>query len=245
MKPTTREEFKEVCLRELGRPAIQIELDDDQIDDRIDEALSYYWDYHFDGTEKIYYKHQITQTDINNKYITIPDNIIGAVHVFPLSSSVIGQSMFDVRYQIALNDVWTWQSTSMIPFYMTFQHIQLIEQLLVGQQQFTYNRHVNRLAIQTNWDRMSVGEYLLIEAYQIVDPDMYPEVWNDRWLKKYAVQLLKRQWGTNLKKYQGMALPGGVQFNGQIIYDEANNEIKMLEEEMINSYSLPAAFMIG
>jgi transposase len=244
--PTTRKEFIDVCMRELGRPAVNIELDADQIDDRIDEALSFYNDYLFDGAEKVFYKYQVTSTDIANSYLTLPDNIIGAVNIFPISSMLYGQSMFDVRYQIALNDMWTFTSTSMIPYYMTFAQLQFIEQLLIGQQPIRYNRNSNILHIDMNWNtKINPGEYIVVEAYQVVDPDVYPKMWGDRWLKKYAVQLLKRQWGTNLKKYSGMTLPGGTQFNGQIIYDEADKEIERLEEEMkYSADSLPGP-MIG
>jgi hypothetical protein len=244
--PTTRKEFIDVCMRELGRPAVNIELDADQIDDRIDEALQLYNDYAFDGAEKVYYKYQVQQTDIDNSYLTLPDNIIGAVNIFPISSMLYGQSMFDVRYQIALNDMWTFTSTSMIPYFMTFSQLQFIEQLLIGQQPLRYNRNSNILHIDMNWNtKINPGEYIVVEAYQVIDPDVYPKMWGDRWLKKYAVQLLKRQWGTNLKKYSGMTLPGGTQFNGQIIYDEADAEIQRLEAEMaLAADSLPGP-MIG
>ena len=244
--PTTRKEFIDVCMRELGRPAVNIELDADQIDDRIDECLQFFNDYNFDGAEKIYYKYQVTPTDIANSYLTLPDNVIGAVNIFPISSMLYGQSMFDVRYQIALNDMWTFTSTSMIPYYMTFSQLQFIEQLLIGQQPIRYNRNSNILHIDMNWNnKINPGEYIVVEAYQVVDPDVYPKMWGDRWLKKYAVQLLKRQWGTNLKKYSGMTLPGGTQFNGQIIYNEADEEIKRLELEMQTSADSIPGPLIG
>lgn len=245
--PTTRLEFKNYCLRNLGFPVTEINISEEQIEDRVDEALAYYVDYHFDATEKTYFKHQLTQTDIDNKYITLPDYIMGVVNLFDLKSSMGTSStdMFNVQYQIYLNDVWTFMSSSMVPYYMTMQHLALLQQLLVGQVPIRYNRHRNRLHIDTNWNNFHVGAWIVVEAYEVVDPDEFPDVWKDRWLLRYGTALMKRMYGTNLKKFQGMPMPGNVMMNGQQIYDEAVEEIKMLEEEMINSYSIPVMDMIG
>jgi hypothetical protein len=243
--PSSRETFKQNCLRRLGAPVIEINVDDDQVDDRIDEALRYYWDYHFDGTDKVYYKYQVTQTDKDNKYITIPDNIIGVVNIFNVGASLNTNNIFNIRYQIALNDLYTLTNVSLVPYFMAMQHIQLIEEILVGKKQIRYNRHKNRLYIDMDWDLVSVGEYIIVEAYEVINPDTYTDAWADRWLLQYTTALIKRQWGNNLKKYQGMQMPGGITFNGQQIYNEAIDEINQLEKEMIGSYSLPISDMIG
>lgn len=243
--PTNRNEFKEYCLRKLGKPVLQINVTDEQVDDRVDEALKYYWDYHFDGSEKIYYKHQVTDTDKTNKYITLPDNIIGAVNIFPVGAALNTNNLFNIRYQIALNDLYTLTSISMVPYYMALTHIQLLEQLLVGQQPLRYNRHTNKLYLDMDWDRFDSGNYLIVEAYEVIDPDVYTDAWSDRWLARYATELIKKQWGGNIKKFGGMQMAGGITFNGQQIYDEAHDEIEKLEAEMINSYSLPSNMMIG
>lgn len=245
--PTSRSTFKEYCLRKLGKPVIEINVDDDQVDDRIDESLKYYWDYHFDGSERIYYKHTITPTDIANKYITLPENIIGAVRVFSIGDpSIRNDDLFNIRYQIALNDLYTLTSVSMIPYYTTRMHLSLIQEMLVGQQAIRYNRHMNKLYVDTDWNSLyNAGEFLLIEAYQVVDPDVYTDAWGDRWLQEYCTQKIKYQWGTNLTKFTGMQLPGGVQFNGEKILNDAQEAIAKLEEEMITSYSLPVMDMIG
>jgi len=243
--PTSRSDFKENCLRRLGKPVIEINVDDDQVDDRIDESLRYFWDYHFDGSEKLFYKQQVTQTDKTNKYITLPENIIGAVNIFPIGSGLNTNNLFNIRYQIALNDLYTLTSVSMVPYVMALTHIQNLEQILVGQQPLRYNRHVNRLYVDMDWDRVDIGEYLLVEAYEIVNPDIYTDAWSDRWLLRYAACLIKQQWGNNLKKFDGMKMPGGLTFNGQRIYEEATQERVELEKEMIHSYSLPVTDMIG
>lgn len=243
--PTSRAAFKEYCLRRLGKPVIEINVDDDQVEDRIDEALKYYWDYHFDGTEKIYYKHQVTANTKSDKYITLPDNVIGAVNIFNIGDAMNVANIFNIRYQIALNDLYTLTNVSLVPYFMAFQHIQLIEEILVGRKPIRYNRHRNQLFIDMDWSIMNEGEYIIVEAYQVVDPDTYTDAWGDRWLAQYATALIKRQWGNNLKKFEGMQMPGGIMFNGQKIYDEAIEEINALEKEMISSYSLPVADMIG
>jgi hypothetical protein len=243
--PTSRSAFKEYCLRKLGKPVIEINVDDDQVDDRIDESLRYFWDYHFDGTEKGFLKHQITEEDITNRYIPVPDNIIGITNIFEIGQALNTNNLFNIRYQIALNDLYTLTSVAMTPYYMAMQHVQFLEQMLVGKQPLRYNRHTSKLYIDMKWDIVSVGDYIIAEVYDIVDPDVYTKAWGDRWLARYTTCLIKQQWGQNLKKFEGMKMPGGLTFNGQKIYDEATQERVELEKEMIYTYSLPATDMIG
>lgn len=244
--PTTRSEFKEFCLRRLGKPVIEINVDDDQVDDRIDEALQFYWDYHYDGTSKTYYKHAVTADDKTNGYITIPEYIIGITNLFDIGdASSTSYSLFNIQYQIMLNDVYTLTSQSMVPYYMAMEHVQLLEELLVGKQPLRYNRHMNRLYIDVNWSKITTGNYVVIEAYQVVDPATYTDVWKSNWLQKYTTALIKRQWGANLSKFEGMQLPGGVTFNGNKIYDDANAEIEKYEQEVITNYGPVLHDMIG
>jgi hypothetical protein len=245
-KPTSREEFIEYCLRKLGKPVLEINVDNDQVEDRVDEALAYYHDYHFDGAQKIYLAHQITEQDQQNKYITIPETVIGVINIFDIGDSYSTNNLFNLRYQISLNDLYAFSSTRYAPYYMAFQNIALAEELFVGKQSLRYNRHINKLYIDMAWsEKTTVGEYIIVEAYEALDPDTYSDVWKDRWLQNYATQLIKRQWGDNLKKFEGMTMPGGVTFNGQKIWDEANEEITKLEAEMISTFSLPVSDMIG
>jgi hypothetical protein len=245
-QPTTRSEFKEWCLRKLGKPVIEINVDDDQVDDRVDEALSYYWDYHFDGAEKTFLKHQVTDDDKANGYITVPENVIGVVNIFNIGSTLSsGSGMFNVQYQFVLNNIENLTSYNLTHYYMTMQHIQFMEEMLVGKQPIRYNRHINKLYIDTEWSKITTGDYVVAECYQIVDPNTYSDVWKDRWLQNYASAKIKYQWGTNLTKFSGMQLPGGVTFNGEQILQDAREEIQRLEEDMINSYSLPVHDMIG
>ena len=243
--PTTRAEFKAYCLRRVGAPVTQINVDDDQIEERIDDALNLYWDVHFDGTEKMYYKAPITTDAIANKYITLPDNIIGAVNIFPIGSSLSTNNLFNIRYQIALNDLYTLTNVSLVPYYMVMEHLALVTELLVGQQPIRYARHKDRLYVDMDWGKVHVGDYILVEAFQIVDPEAYEKVWADRWLLKYATQLIKQQWGENLIKFTGVALPGGMQFNGEKIYNDATAEVQAMEDQMLKGFSAPVSMMIG
>jgi hypothetical protein len=244
--PRSRTELKNYCLRRLGHPVIEINIDEDQMQDRIDDALEFYRDYHYDGTERTFYKHQVTSTDIANEYIDIPTNINGIINVFPLGTGLNANNLFNLRYQITLNEIYDWSHAQFQNYTESMRRIALMEEVFVGKQPLRFNRHMDRLFIDMDWSTRTVaGEYIIIEAYRVLDPDTYTSVWGDRWLRQYCTQLFKRQWGENMKKFEGMQLPGGVQFNGQQIWSEADEEIKRLEEEVVNNYSMPAMDMIG
>ena len=244
--PTTKAAFKELCLRRLGKPVIEINVDDDQVDDRVDQALAYYQDYHFDGTQKTYLKHAVTADDKTNGYITVSDsNIIGIVDIFDIGDATSTNNLFNIRYQIALNDLYDLSRYDLVPFYMNFMNIRMIEEILIGKQPLRYNRHVNRLHVDMDWEKLNVGDFLVAHVYKKIDGDTFTDLWSDRWLAEYATCLIKYQWGSNLSKFTGMALPGGVQFNGADILSQAQMEKDKLEQEMISSYSLPVHDMTG
>lgn len=244
--PTNRETFKERCLRALGHPVIQINVDATQIDDCVDEALQYWHDYHFDGSERVYLAHQVTEADKTNKYLTIDDKYIGVVRVFELASMLGSSNLFSLAYQFAQSDfLASALSGSIVPYWMAMTHIELIQQVLMGRQPVRFNRHMDKLHIDMDWSRVGVGDYVVIEAYEKADPALYPDVWTDRWLYRYCTQLIKRDWGNNLKKFGNMQMPGGITFNGQQIYEEAVTEIAKMEEEMINDFSIPCIDLMG
>lgn len=244
-QPTSRDEFKEWCLRKLGKPVIEINVDDDQVDDRIDEALSYYWDYHFDGTEKMYVKRQLTERDLTNGWVPVPENVIGVVNVFPIAGTLTGSGMFSAQYQFVLNNLHDFVNYDLVNYYMSFQNLSFMQELLSGRQPIRYNRHMNKLYIDMNKDKVNIGDYIVYECYQVVDPDYFSDVWKDRWLQNYATAKIQEAWGRNLTKFTGMNLPGGVQFNGEKILDDAREDIRRMEEDMLISFSLPVTDMIG
>jgi len=244
--PNSRETFKENCLRRLGKPVVEINVDDDQVDDRIDQALSYYHDYHFDGSSRGFLKHIVTADDKTNGYISVSDtNTIGVINMFDIGDATSTNNLFNVRYQIALNDLYDLSRYDLVPFYMNFQNIRFIEEILVGKQPLRFNRHVNRIYVDMDWQKVNVGNYMVFEVYTKVDPDTYTDVWGDRWLLEYATALIQVQWGTNLTKFSGMQLPGGLQFNGDGILTQGMEEKNKLEEEMISAYSLPVHDLTG
>jgi sporulation protein YlmC with PRC-barrel domain len=316
-KPTTRAQFKDYCLRKLGHPVIQINLDDDPSEDRIDDALSFFHDYHFDGWEKIYMKHQFTQADIDRRWIYCPDPVIFVTGVLPFDDSNSSINMFDLRYQLRLHDLYDFTSVSYVSYEITMQHIRTLNLLFSGTPQFRFNRHHNKVHLDINWESdAQVGKYVIIECYRKMNPDTVTltgtitgntssntltgtattfdqeviendfitlsdgqevqirklnspteiviatsltanvsnvsmtkpgisDVWNDRFLKKYATALIKRQWGNNMKKFSGIQMPGGVTLNGKEIYDEAAEEIEKIEEDMFNFNSLPSEIFTG
>lgn len=250
MIPEDRTSFKDYCLRGLGAPILQINVQDsndfeNQLDDRIDEALNYFADFHYDGTEVQYFAYAMQQADIDNKFIQLPDNFIGAVRIFRLDSGMSTNNIFSLHYQIMLNDLHQMTSVSMVPYYMAMQRLDFLEDLLVGEKPIRYNRLNNKLFLDMSWDGIGVGIVILVEAYSVIDPAIYPKVWGSRWLQKYATALIKRQWGQNTSKYGAMQLPGGITFNGKTIYDEAEVEIEKLEKQIKSDYTAPLGILIG
>lgn len=245
-KPASRDEFREFCLRRLGAPLLEINVDEDQVEDCIEMAFSYYYDYHYDATEKVYLARQVTQEDIDNKYLSIEDSVIGITNILPIGNSYSTNNLFNLRYQIALNDLFAFNTGPFAPYYMALQNVALAEELFVGKQGIRFQRHSNKLFVDIAWgEKIVLGEYMLIEAYQKIDPDVYTDLYSDRWLQRYCTALIKKQWGENLKKFEGISMPGGVSFNGQKIWDEATDEIQAMESEMVSSYSLPVTDMLG
>lgn len=244
MLPCDRDSFKDYCLRKLGQGVITINVSPDQVDDRVDEALNLFWQYHFDGAEKIYYKHQITADDKTNQYITMPDNVIGAVDIFPLGAGITGGGMFSIQYQIALNDLYTFTSQSMVPYTMAMYQLQSMEQLLIGQKPLRYNKYNNKLYIDMSWADVAVNDYLIVVAYEVVDPELYQKAWADVWLLQYATALIKEQWGSNMTKFTAVQMPGGIMFSGDRILSDAQLEIAKLKEQIMNQNRF-IGFMMG
>jgi len=245
--PNSRQTLINYCLRNLGAPVLEINVDEDQIEDRVDEALQFYREYHSDAIYHDFFKHEITQEDRDNQYIPIPDALINVVKVLPLSYDNSSVSMFDARYQMALNDMYNLGFAGSLSNYVHVQnYISTVDMMINGTPQVEFNRHMNRLYLNIDWEyRLQVGEYVVVEGYRILDPNEHTDVYNDMFLKRYLTALIKRQWGINLKKFEGMELPGGVTLNGQQMYDEATEEIERIEEEMQLKYEFPVNFFVG
>lgn len=246
--PTTRQELIDYALRRLGAPVIEINIDEDQLEDRIDDALQFYQEYHSDATMRVYLKHQITAADITNKYISLNDNILNVKRVFPIGDSQSSINMFSVKYQLHLNDIYDLSYIGDLMYYeMVQQYVSLLDMKLNGSgEHIRWNRHMNQLHLDVNWETdIKVGDYIIVEAMRIVDPSTYTEVYNDMFLKQYATALIKQQWGSNLIKFEGMQLPGGVTLNGRQIFDDATEEISQIREQMQSNYEMPVDFYVG
>jgi len=319
-EPVTRQQFGDYCKRRLGHPVIEVNVDDDQLNDRIDEALEFWQDYHYDGTEKIYLKHLMTAEDHARRYILIPEKIIGVTGVMDFNGASSSVNMFDLRYQLRLHDLYDFTSVSYVSYTITMQHLRTLGLLFSGTPQMRFHRHRNRLFLDTNWNQdLTPGTYILLECYGKISPDVInlsgtlsvtanttqvigtgttfdqavskdeeivivtangsiatrvtsvdssvlmnvsatfsttetlatayipgnSDVWSDRVLKDLATAMIKRQWGTNLKKFGGIQMPGGVTLNGQIIYDEAEAEIKTMRAEFLTWNTLQSDFLMG
>jgi hypothetical protein len=316
-KPTTRATFKDYCLRRLGHPVIQINVDDDQVEDRIDDALQFFEDYHFDGCEQLYMKHQITQADIDRRWIYCPDPVIFVTGIIPFDQSSSSVNMFDLRYQLRLHDLYDFTSVSYVSYEITMQHIRTLNLLFSGTPMFRFNRKQNKIFLDIDWSRdLQVGQYVVVECYRALRPDTVTltgtltgtttsntitgtgtifdqevlendfitlsdgqvvqirtissptsltiasnlssnitantatkagvsDVWNDKFLKTYATAKIKYQWGTNLSKFAGIQMPGGVTLDGPRIMQEAQAELDKLEEEMYPFSSMPSEIFVG
>ncbi len=244
--PTTRQEFTDRCLRKLGYPVIEINVDDDQVADRIDDAIQEYWKYHYDGVEKIYMRHQVSAGDISNGWIDIPDPVIGVNRIFPVGESSQTVNMFDLRYQLRLHDLYDFSSVSYVNYEITMMHLATLEMLFSGIPGVRFNTKTHKLYIDIDWSAdINVGEYFVIEAYRLLDPDEYTAVWKDRWLFDYATALIKQQWGANMSKFNNVQLVGGIVLDGKTIWTEATEEIKELETKLRDTYEEPPRFLIG
>jgi hypothetical protein len=245
-EPNSRETLKQYCLRKLGHPVINIEVDNDQLDDRIDDALQKYKKHHYDGTELLYVPHQITATDISYKYIPVDSAIERVVRVCPINSSGAVNNMFNFNYQFRLNDMRSLIQIPTTNYYITQQHLQLLQDMFVGELSFEFNRPTGKLRLNVEWGvQIQEGDWILNECYVKVDPDTYTKIFNDTWLKEYTTALFKEQWANHLKKFGNLQLPGGVVLNGDTLYNEAVQEIKDLEADLRSTYEPPAFFIVG
>tara|TARA_B100001250_G_scaffold48402_2_gene37842 strand:+ start:11199 stop:12044 length:846 start_codon:yes stop_codon:yes gene_type:complete len=279
-KPTTREELKDYCLRQLGAPVLEINVADEQVEDLLDDALQLFHERHFDGVERMYLKHQLTQDDIDrgiatgtsgvgivtttgvstnvsgissitsnfyetSNFLPVPDSVIGVEKVFKFDTSTISGSMFSIKYQMFLNDLYQFNSIDLLQYSMVKTYLEDIDFLLTTDKQIRFNQRQDRLYLDIDWKTESVGDWVIIDCYRALDPTTFGGVWNDSFLKKYLTALIKRQWGQNLTKFRGVKLPGGIELNGREIYDDGQREIDYLREKMSMDYEAPPLDMIG
>jgi hypothetical protein len=244
--PDSRQSLKEYCLRKLGFPVIQINVDDMQLEDAIDDALQKYRMYHYDGTERMFLPHLITTDDINYRYIPTNQNIERIVRVIPLNSTGAVTNMFSFDYQFRLNDMMSLINLPTTNYVVTQQYLQLLQDIFVGEVNFQHNRNTGRLFLTINWgEEIHAGDWIVTECHVVVDPETSTKVYDDSWLKQYTTQLFKKQWANNMKKFGNLELPGGIVLNGQTLYDEADKELEALETQLKEEYQPPPMFFVG
>ena len=279
-KPSTKQELIDYCKRQLGAPVLEINVADDQIDDLLDDALQLFNERHYDGVERMYLKHQITQEEIdrgkasgttgvgivtttaestsvsgigtittkwyeNSNFLQVPDSVIGVEKIFKFDTSSISGGMFSIKYQLFLNDLYQFNSIELLQYSMVKTYLEDIDFLLTTDKQIRFNQRQDRLYMDIDWAAQTAGTYLVLDCWRALDPLSYTKVYNDRFLKLYLTQLIKRQWGMNLIKFKGVKLPGGLELNGREIYDDAQRELEYIKEKMATEYELPPLDAIG
>lgn len=253
--PNTRQELIDYCLRSLGYPVIEINVDDEQIEDRIDEALQWFRENHPDASKRFYLSHQLTQSNIDNKYIEFNQPLITVVRMLPISYSSASSGWFSDAWQFMRYTITDLISGSGLIGDLAYydqvrQHLSLLDMKLAGQVPITFDRQFDRVNLHVSEDRLKAGDYVVFEVYGMRTPDTgsnsdYNSLWNHRFLKHYATALIKKQWGQNLSKFEGMVLPGGVQFNGRQIMEDANTEIEQIMTKFREEEDIGPAFFVG
>lgn len=265
--PYSVDSLIDYCFRRLGAPVVDINVDRQQAEERITDALDFFSERHFDGVERHYYAHKVTSSDISNGFVNLSgltagnaagytgapngNQIVSVVNVYPFGSNT--SNMFNVRYQMSLNDFFGINRTTgansslgMASYDATKRFISLVEDMFDTDKNFRFSKVTNRLYVDMNWSEdISVGEHLLVEAYATLNPTQFTEIYNDRLLKEYVTALIKRQWGSNLSKFDGVQLPGGVTIRGAELFTEANEEVQRIEEKVLLEYELPIDFTVG
>ena len=288
-KPATRQQLIDYCFRKLGAPVLEINVDDDQVDDLVDDAIQLYNERHFDGVERMYLKYKITQGDIdralgveipgettvngttgvgivtttttstnisgygttstnwyeNSNFLQIPDSVVGVNKIFKFDTSSISGSMFSIKYQLFLNDLYYFNSVELLQYSMTKTRLEDIDFLLTPEAQIRFNQRQDRLYLDFDWGSQREGDFLVLDCHRALDPETFNQVYNDYFVKLYLTALIKRQWGQNLIKFRGVKLPGGLELNGREIYDDAERDLEKIKEKMMLEYELPPLDFIG
>ena len=277
-KPSTRQGLIDYCLRKLGAPVLEINVDDDQIDDLVDDTIQYFNERHYDGVEKMYLKYKITSDDLNrgrakgtdgvgivtttgtstivgaattfsfyenSNYIQVPESVIGIERIFKFDTSSISGGMFSIKYQLFLNDLYYFNSVELMQYSMVKSYLEDIDFLLTTDKQIRFNKRQDRLYLDIDWGSQTADDFIVIECYRALDPASFTQIYNDSFVKRYLTALIKRQWGQNLIKFNGVKLPGGIELNGRQLYEDAERELEDIKQRMTMEYELPPLDFIG
>ncbi len=270
-KPNSKEGLKEYALRKLGKPVLEINVDDDQIDDLIDDSIQYFHERHGEGIDRVFLKHKLTEAERTTMtgvahtttatsthggiasvdytegatYLPLPDTIIGVNKVFKMDSSTLSAGMFNIKYQIFLNDLYYYGAIDLLNYAQTKSYLETLDYMLNPDVQIRFNKKNSRLYLDINLKELSNENFLILDCWRVADPESTTAVYNDFWLKQYTTSLIKRQWGQNLIKFTGVKLPGGLELNGRQIYDDAVMEIEKHEKTLMEEYAMPPLDLVG
>ena len=271
-KPSSRQQLIDYSLRKLGFPVLEINVDDDQIDDLVDDALQYFQERHFDGIERTFLKHEITEDNLETfksgittttatsgigvtspsftetqNFLQLPDHVLGVEKVFKMDQSTISSGLFNIKYQIFLNDIYSMTHGQILHYFLTSQYLETLDFVTNSQanRRVKWNEHSNRLYLDFDWDDLTVGDYIMVDMTMRQDPDTYTDMYNDNWLKDYVEALFQQQWGRNLSKYDGIQMLGGVTLNGRQILEDASQFKADLEKDLRDRYETPPLDIVG
>ena len=274
-QPSSRQGLIDYAKRQLGYPVLEINVADEQFQDLLDDAVQIFQERHFDGIERMYLKYQITDEDIargrargageslgitttsavgagttfnfeeNTNFLQMPTSVVGVNNIFKIRSDTVYDGLFNIKYQLFLNDLYQFGSIDLLQYSMVQTYLEDITFLLNPDMRYRFNIRQDRLYIDADWASLTSGDYFIIDCFRILDPEDFPRVWNDPFIKRYLTATSKKQWGQNLIKFQGVQLPGGVQLNGREIYEDGVRELEQLREKMATDYEMPPLDMIG
>lgn len=246
--PTTKLEFTEYCLRKLGKPVIQINCAPDQIRDAYDEAILYYQENHMDGAERMFYKLVVDEDFINTRATTLPGNILSVSEIVTIPGMGSKDITFDYTYQMGSEILWNMfkgGGTGLYDYVLLKQSLREIQFNTVGETSYKFNRHTGKLQVDIGAGRISVGMIILVACNVMIDPEEHPGVFRDSWLIDYTTALIKLRWASNVQKFDGVQLPGGVTLRGGELYQQAEEEKRRLEQEIEDKWNLPLGFIVG
>lgn len=271
-QPTSRNELIEYCLRSLGHPVLEVNVDEEQLNDRLDDALQYFQERHLDGVQRVFLKHKLLkeEKDVITKtpayttatdpvgagvstaiieeaqnYIPLPDSVVSVNKVFKTDAHTLSSGMFNIKYQIFLNDLYYYGALDLKNYAMVKGYLEDISRIITPDVQLRFTRKNHRLYLDIDWAMTDTNSYLIIDCYRIVDPEDFPKIYNDYWLKKYLTASIKKQWAQNLSKFNNVQLLGGVTMNGEKLYADAERELEAIEKQLRDEYEFPPLGLIG